>query len=145
MMNKGLLRETIDVLKPYIDSRTGIELDNHDELINDIVDMLSAYELARTRKITVLSCCMLIRLGVRRHNQSVHGDNKLLTRAILDGDYLIGLVYRLAVSRKEKQFLASLTPFYKRIQLALLQGEKPDALLLDLKKEVKTYLDQQCA
>lgn len=145
-MDMKLLQDTIDLLRSHIDSGTDIdwmEMDNRP--VRDIADMLNAYELAYSRKMTVLACCMLIQTALNRHDKLQAQDNEKLTRMLLDGDYLTGLMYRIAVKRKEWKLLSRLLPFHKRMQLNLLKHVPPEILLKELKHEVRSYLEQRSA
>lgn len=145
-MDMKLLQDTIDLLRSHIDSGTDIdwmEMDNRP--VRDIADMLNAYELAYSRKMTVLACCMLIQTALNRHDKLQALDNEKLTRMLLDGDYLTGLMYRIAVKRKEWKLLSRLLPFHKRMQLNLLRKVPPEILLKELKHEVRSYLEQRSA
>lgn len=110
-MDMKLLQDTIDLLRSHIDSGTDIdwmEMDNRP--VRDIADMLNAYELAYSRKMTVLACCILIHTALNKHGKLQAKDNERLTRMLLDGDYLTGLMYRIAVKRKEWKLLSRLLP-----------------------------------
>ncbi|MGG1880137.1 hypothetical protein ABDI30_21550 [Paenibacillus cisolokensis] len=140
-MDMNLLQDTISMLQQHIDAGTEIELTDMDGApVQDIANLLNAYELAYSRKMTVLACCMLIHAAITRHKKLAVQDNSNLTRSILDGDYLTGLLYRLAVKRKEWKLLSRLLPFHKRVQLALLKDPSPDRLFRELKHEIDAYL-----
>ncbi|AYB46834.1 hypothetical protein [Paenibacillus lautus] len=145
-MDMKLLQDTIDLLRSHIDSGTDIdwmEMDNRP--VRDIADMLNAYELAYSRKITVLACCILIHTALNKHGKLQAKDNERLTRLLLDGDYLTGLMYRIAVKRKEWKLLSRLLPFHKRMQLSLLKNVSPERILHELKREIHSYLEQRSA
>src|SRR5690606_39760115 len=84
-------------------------------------------------------------LGIRKHNHLLPDDKESLARSILDGDYLIGLIYRVAISRKEQKLLQKINPIYKRMQLQSLEGRGNEGFMTELKREIKDYLDQQSA
>ncbi|MCI1773833.1 hypothetical protein V4V36_10360 [Paenibacillus lautus] len=145
-MDMKLLQDTIDLLRSHIDSGTDIdwmEMDNRP--VRDIADMLNAYELAYSRKMTVLACCILIHTALNKHGKLQAKDNERLTRLLLDGDYLTGLMYRIAVKRKEWKLLSRLLPFHKRMQLSLLKNVSPERILHELKREIRSYLEQRSA
>jgi len=144
-MDKDLLQDTLGLLNELIHKQTNIELDANDRSLQELADMIGSYCMARSRKMTVLSCCMLISVGIRKHNKLLLDDNERLARSILDGDYLIGLIYRVAISRKEQKLLAKLNPIYKKIQLKSLEGRDGEGIMTELKREIKDYLDQQSA
>jgi len=144
-MDKKLLLETLDLVNELIHKQTNIELDADDRSLQELAEMIGSYCMTRSRKMTVLSCCMLISVGIRKHNHLVLGDKEGLARSILDGDYLIGLIYRVAISRKEQQLLKKLNPIYKRMQLQSLEGRGSEGFMTELKREIKDYLDQQSA
>lgn len=145
-MDMKLLQDTIDLLRSHIDSGTDIdwmEMDNRP--VRDIADMLNAYELAYSRKMTVLACCILIHTALNKHGKLQAKDNERLTRLLLDGDYLTGLMYRIAVKRKEWKLLSRLLPFHKRMQLSLLKSVSPERIFNELKREIRSYLEQRSA
>ena len=145
-MDMKLLQDTIDLLRSHIDSATDIdwmEMDNRP--VRDIADMLNAYELAYSRKMTVLACCILIHTALNKHGKLQAKDNERLTRLLLDGDYLTGLMYRIAVKRKEWKLLSRLLPFHKRMQLSLLKNVSPERIFNELKREIRSYLEQRSA
>ncbi|MGW8822514.1 hypothetical protein ACWGNU_10330 [Paenibacillus lautus] len=145
-MDMKLLQDTIDLLRSHIDSGTDIdwmEMDNRP--VRDIADMLNAYELAYSRKMTVLACCILIHTALNKHGKLQAKDNERLTRLLLDGDYLTGLMYRIAVKRKEWKLLSRLLPFHKCMQLSLLKNVSPERIFNELKREIRSYLEQRSA
>jgi len=145
-MDMKLLQDTIDLLRSHIDSGTDIdwmEMDNRP--VRDIADMLNAYELAYSRKMTVLACFILIHTALNKHGKLQAKDNERLTRLLLDGDYLTGLMYRIAVKRKEWKLLSRLLPFHKRMQLSLLKNVSPERIFNELKREIRSYLEQRSA
>lgn len=144
-MEKDLLQDTLDLLNELIHKQTNIELDANDRSLQELADMIGSYCIARSRKMTVLSCCMLISVGIRKHNKLLTSDTDRLARSILDGDYLVGLIYRVAISRKEQKLLAKLNPIYKKVQLQSLLGSDNEGIMIELKQEIKQYLDQYSA
>ncbi|MNJ60999.1 hypothetical protein D3C77_567660 [compost metagenome] len=142
-----LLYETVSMLKQHIDSGTAIvlEKEDEDELLRGIVALLQEYELTKSRKMTVLGCCMLIRMAIKKHRELALHRNDELTRSILDGDYLIGLYYRFATGRKEWKLLTHLAPFHKKMQVALLAGRPVRTVMTELHEEIRIYLNKQCA
>jgi len=144
-MDKDLLQDTLGLLNEFIHKQTNIELDVNDRSLQELADMIGSYCMTRSRKMTVLSCCMLISVGIRKHSKLLIGDNDRLARSILDGDYLIGLIYRVAVSRKEQKLLVKLNPIYKKVQLKSLEGSDEEGIMAELKQEIKAYLDQHSA
>ena len=144
-MDKDLLQDTLGLLNEFIHKQTNIELDVNDRSLQELADMIGSYCMTRSRKMTVLSCCMLISVGIRKHSKLLLDDNERLARSILDGDYLIGLIYRVAISRKEQKLLAKLNPIYKKMQLKSLEGSDGEGIMAELKQEIKAYLDQHSA
>ena len=145
VMDKGLLQDTASLLNEFIHTQTNIELDVNDRSLQELADMIGTYCMARSRKMTILSCCMLISVGIRKHSKLLQSDQERLARSILDGDYLIGLIYRVAVNRKEQKLLARLTPIYKKMQLKSLEGGGSEGIMTELKHEIKAYLEQHSA
>lgn len=144
-MNNNLLQDALNVVNELIHKQLHIELDVKDRALYELAELIGSYRMARSRKITILSCCMLISVGIRKHRKLQLGDNERLARSILDGDYLIGMIYRLAVSRKEQKLLVKLSPIYKRAQLKAIDGSDVKGVAAELKREVKDYLDQYSA
>ncbi len=139
------MHDTLGLLNDYIHQQTDIKLDVNDRSLQELAELISTYHMSRPRKMTVLSCCMLISMGIRKHNKLDEFSQKQLARKILDGDYLIGMIYKLAISRKEQKLLARLTPLYKKIQLKSLDGVQTELIMNELKQEIKSYLDQHSA
>ncbi len=144
-MERTLIQEAIEAIRQQIDPDSTILLQLDDARLNDIQGLLSGYELNRSRKVTILACCMLINLAIDKHHTLIQEENDRLTKRILDGDYLIGFYYRFAMKRNEFKLLSHLTSFNKRMQLKLMNGAKANALLSDLKTEIETYLERQTA
>lgn len=144
-MDTELFRDAISLLRQHIDSESAIVLSADDKRLRDIIDLLGEYDFARSRKITILACCMLIRLAIDRHHHLQLHNCDALTKDILDGDYLMGLYYRFAAGRREWKLLKHLTSFNKKVQLKLLKGAAAHVLFSELKAEIRTYLDRQSA
>lgn len=144
-MDKDLLQDARRILNELIHKQSHIELDLDDHSLQELAEFINSYCMSRSRKLTILSCCMLISIGIRKHSKLLLKDNEHLARSILDGDYLIGMIYKVAISRKEQKLLAKLTPIYKRIQLHSLQGDAGEGVIAELKREIKDYMDQQSA
>lgn len=144
IMERTLLQDTLGLLNELIHKQTNIELDANDRSLQELADMIGSYCMTHSRKMTVLSCCMLISVGIRKHSHLLNvDDNEGLTRSILDGDYLIGLIYRVAIRGKEHKLLTKLNPIYKKIQLQSLEGKAGDGtgMMIELKREIKDYLE----
>lgn len=144
-MEHMLIQEAVEAIKQQIDQDSAIPLKLDDARLRDIIELLSGYEFNRSRKVTILACCMLINLAIDKHHELIQEENDRLTKNILDGDYLMGFYYRFAMTRSEFKLLSHLTSFNKRMQLMLMKGSKANALLSDLKTEIQTYLDRQTA
>ena len=145
MIQNELLRDTVALLRQHLDSASEMDLKLEDELMRDIGDLLHTYNLTHSRKMTILACYTLIYKAIHKHQELFLQDDAALGRGILDGDYLFGLYHRLAAGRQEWKLLIHLSLFNKRMQLALLKGQSAPALLVDLKKEIRSYLDRNCA
>lgn len=142
-----LLNETKSLLMQHIDAGTAIalEADDEDQMLIKLLELLHRYELARSRKITVVACYLLIRLAISKHKELTLHENEKLTRGILDGDYLLGLYYRLLVGRKEWQLFTHLATFNKNMQAALMAGTPIHSIMMSFHEELRAYLDKQCA
>lgn len=142
-----LLDETIDMLRQYLDAGASgvLETIAEDDLLLEVAGLLQAYELDEHSSMTILGCYVLIGLAMRKHLELVLHDNGALTRGILDGDYLLGLYYRMMAARREWKLIAHLAPFQKKMQSDLLQGRHQRAVMAELRDELRRYLDKQCA
>ncbi len=144
-MTYALIQEAMEAIRQQIDRDSNIPLQPDDARLRDIIELLSGYEFNRSRKVTILACCMLINLAIDKHHELIQEENDRLTKNILDGDYLMGFYYRFAMTRSEFKLLSHLASFNKRMQLMLMKGAKTKTLLSDLKSEIQTYLDRQTA
>lgn len=144
-MDHKLINDTFTLLRQHMDAQSNIEVQLEDQAMKEIMTLLDAYELAYSRKITVMACFMLIYSALRKHKELLPHDDKELSRSILDGDYLLGLYHKIAAQRKEIKLLMHLSLFNKRMQLALLKGKTSTSLFHELKAEIQTYLDKQSA
>lgn len=144
-MDMELLRETLGLLRQHIASGTSIELEVNELQLQDLAEMLNTYEFTRNRKMTILACCILVILANGKHRQVTMQRNDGLTTSILDGDYYIGLMYRLATSCKEGALMLHLTTLQKRMQLSHIKGRTTDEMFPELKREIRVFLDRQCA
>ncbi|MFD2117495.1 hypothetical protein ACFSTH_18265 [Paenibacillus yanchengensis] len=144
-MDNKLLIDTVALVNDYIHKQTDIKLDISDRSLQELADLIGNYQMTRSRKMTVLSCCMLLSAGIRKHSKLPDQSQKQLARKILDGDYLIGLIYKLAISRKEQKLLTKLTPIYKKVQLQVVKGLPVEEVMTELKQEIKVYMEQQSA
>lgn len=142
-----LMYDTIAMLQKHIDPDTDITFNKEvaDEIIQDILHLIQSSELERARKITLLSCCILIRVSLTKHRELTLQENIGLTRDILDGDYLISLYYKLIEKRKEWKLVYHLAPFHKRMVMAALKGKSVQSVMKELHDEIRTYLVKQCA
>ena len=144
-MTTMLLHEALRLLREQMDPSVEMALTLDAVPSEDIAALLQVHELEQGRKVTILACCILIRMAVIKHRRLSAEDNEQLTRAILDGDYLSGLVYRLASRRKEWKLLGMLTPLQKRMQLALLRGRAAEGLFAEQHQHIAEYLNRSCA
>lgn len=143
-MDKTLLRDALKLLSREKPAQVDVELDG--DTVREIVDLLQSYPISYSRKLTVLACSMLIYSAISKHLDLSGKDEHALSRGILNGDYLFGLYHRLAADRNEWKLLVHLSLFNKRLQLALVEGNKsPKALFAVLKSEIKSYLDRYSA
>ena len=144
-MDKKLMDDTLVLLQQHMASEAEWDLQQEKDLMKDLGELLHAYNLNHSRKITVLACTTLIHMAIKKHQELLETGETLLNRGILDGDYLFGLYHRLAAGRKEWKLLMHLAVFNKRMQLAFIKGQSTPALITDLKKEIRSYLDLNCA
>jgi len=142
-----LLNKTLDMLRQYLDedAADALGMIEADELLLQVARLLQSCRIAEYRRLTVLGCYVLICLAIQKHRELVLHDNKALTRGILDGDYLIGLYYRMMSARREWRLIAHLAPFQKKWQWDLMNGCDVRAVRTELHDELRMYLDQQCA
>lgn len=143
----NLLYETIAMLRQHIDASAEVALDaeESDEWLQDVVRLLHQYNMAASRKMHVLGCCVLLRQAVRSHRELALDDNEALTRGILGGDYLIGLYYRFGMKCKEWQLLLHLAPFHKKLQITMFERKPIGPVMQELGEKLRGYLDMHCA
>jgi len=144
-MTTLLIHEALRLLQSQMEPSVDIPLTADAVPWADISAILQQSGLEHGRKVTILACCILIRLAILKHAQLAVRDNASLTRSILDGDYLSGLLYRLASRRREWKLLQLLAPLQKRMQLQLLRGRPAEALYAEQRREIAAYLNKQCA
>ncbi|MFS0727691.1 hypothetical protein [Paenibacillus sp. 1P07SE] len=109
-MTTKLIHDALRLLRDQLDPGVEMIFTPDAVEIEDIATLLQTHTLDYNRKVTILACCILIRLAVLKHLQLTLEDNALLTRSILDGDYLSGLLYRLASKRREWRLLLNGSP-----------------------------------
>lgn len=144
-MGRTLIQEAMEAIRQQIDPDSAIPMELDDTRLRDMYTLLARHTLPRSRKVTILACCMLIHMAIDKHHALIQEENDRLAKHILDGDYLIGFYYRFAIRRSEFKLLSHLAPFNKRLQLKLMQGAKANAMLTELKHEIERYLERQTA
>lgn len=142
-----LYDKTLAMLREHVDEDAAgaIGTIEADDRLRQIVRLLQSYRLEEYRRLTILGSYMLICLAMRKHRELALHDNDALTRGILDGDYLIGLYYRMMSARREWRLIAHLAPFQKKLQGDLMNGRPERAVRAELHDTLRAYLDQQCA
>ncbi len=142
-----LLDKTLAMLRQYIDADAAgaIGTFEADEPLLKAAKLVQSYRLEEYRRLTILGSYVLICLAMRKHRELTLHDNIALTRGILDGDYLIGLYYRMMSARREWRLIAHLAPFQKKLQGDLIRGRPERAVRAELHDSLRTYLNQLCA
>ncbi|TCZ76352.1 hypothetical protein E0485_14230 [Paenibacillus albiflavus] len=127
-MDKLLIEETIVMLNQKLSPDAAIEIDLGPDCCTEMLQLLEKYEADRERIKILLACYILLQLAKKKHCE-FSDDNEILTKQILDGDYLHSIYYDFALSHKETELVAYLAPINKQIHIRMAQGEKPDRML----------------
>ena len=117
-----------------------MEMDNRP--VRDIADMLNAYELAYSRKMTVLACCILIHTALNKHGKPQAKDNERLTR-FFAGRRLFDWTHVPDCRQTEgMEVLSRLLPSISAC-VKLMKNVTPELLLKELKREIRGYLERR--
>lgn len=142
-MDKKLITDMERMLQQEIEHDTFIKLNLNKQFILEMAALLQTYKITHTRKMAILGCYSLLYAAIRKHREVQLDDGSLaLTRGILDGDYLFGLNIRLLIQQQEKALMQNLIPFYKKLQLNLIEGITLEVIIVQLFDHMKEYLKQ---
>ena len=141
-MDRRLIQDTLAMLRRQIDPDTAIRLADDVHLLERLAAVVEKTGLHKQRKMTILGGYMLLQQAAIRHQDLIEGQNELLTRGILDGDYLMGAYYKLLSQNKELRLLDTLAPVYKKLQLSLLMGRPVKRAMREVYAAFRHYLDQ---
>lgn len=129
-MITALIQDAYRLLQGEISPETGIILDREPKEALPAAQLLIKYDLPEERRIRLLSIYIAIKLALLRH-QDCHliepGD--VLTRQVLDGDYLYSFYVQLCLSCEEFDLLTHLAPTVKQIQIKRVDGRPEDERL----------------
>jgi hypothetical protein len=142
-MDTNLIQETIRFLQQEVAADASIRVEFDETPLNEMASLLQSYDLERTRKLAIFSCCLLLQLASQRHQEITLDDNRALTRSILDGDYLLGLYFRILMRFNELKLLAHLSPLHKKIQIGAIHGQSMEQLPAELMEQIKMFLNEQ--
>ncbi len=142
MIDRRLIQDTLSMLRQQIDSDTAIRLEGDVHLLERLAAVIEKTGLHRQRKLTILGGYLLLQQAVLKHQDLLEGQNDVLTRSILDGDYLMGAYYKLLSQHKELDLLNHLAPVYKKLQLSLLMGRPARRAMREVYTAFRQYLDR---
>lgn len=142
MIDRRLIQDTLSMLRQQIDSDTAIRLADDVHLLERLAAVVEKTGLHRQRKLTILGGYLLLQQAVLKHQDLLEGQNDVLTRSILDGDYLMGAYYKLLSQHKELDLLSHLAPVYKKLQLSLLMGRPAQRAMREVYTAFRQYLDR---
>lgn len=129
-MLTALIQDACHFLQGEISPETGITLNLRKEDVLPAALLLSEYDMTAERRIRLLSIYIAIYLALQRH-QDCHllesGD--VLTRKVLDGDYLYSFYVQLCLRFEEFDLLTHLAPLVKQIQIKRVEGQPEDERL----------------
>lgn len=129
-MITALIQDAFHLLQGEMSPETGITLDLKQEDVLPAALLLSEYDMTAERQIRLLSIYIAIKLALQRH-QDCHllepGD--VLTRKVLDGDYLYSFYVQLCLRYEEFDLLTHLAPTVKQIQIKRVEGHPEDERL----------------
>ncbi|WMT41540.1 hypothetical protein RE628_03095 [Paenibacillus sp. D2_2] len=130
-METKLVQDACLLLQGEISPETGIHLELRQEDILPMVRVLNQYDLTPVRKQRHLSIYIAIKLALQSHAASNGCTGEMLTRKVLNGDYLYSLYVQLCLKWDEQDLLTHLAPIVKRIQIKHVEGNPKDTLLIE--------------
>lgn len=139
-MDNRLMQDMVLLLRQHISTETGIRPELEAVPLEEMAALLQSCGIARSRKPALLGCYCLMRLALTRHRELPQRDNGALTRRILDGDYLLGLYFQLAVDCNETRLVAFLAHTLKNIQIGLVHGASAEQALAELSAQLERFL-----
>jgi hypothetical protein len=142
MVDRRLIQDTLGMLRQQIDPDTAIRLADDVHLLERLAAVVEKTGLHKHRKMTILGGYLLLQQAVLKHQDVLEGQNDVLTRSILDGDYLMGAYYKLLSQHQELDLLSHLAPVYKKLQLSLLMGRPVKRAMREVYAAFREYLDQ---
>lgn len=131
-MNTEFIQNACHLLQGKISPETGIQAGIRDEDVRPLVLLLKQYDMPAERGQRLLSIYVAIKLALSYHggcNESVSGE--MLTRKVLNGDYLYSLYIQLCLEWREIDLLSQLAPVIKQIQIRRADGKAEDDRLLE--------------
>lgn len=145
-MDTRLIQDMVLLLDEHIAAETGIRLEYETKHLEETAALLHAYHIPYVRKTVILGCYYLLHLAIKRH-RSLHmrSENRsaVPNRAILDGDYLLGLYFQFAVQMNETKLMSRLTYAYKKIQIALIHGSALEQALDELQEHLLEFAREE--
>ncbi len=126
-----LIQDACHLLQGEISPDTGIQLHITDEDVRPFAILLDQYDMAAVRQQRLMSIYIAIKLALSRHRDCDASDSgEILTRKVLDGDYLYSFYTQLCLGWQEIDLLIHLAPVIKQIQIKRIAGNFEDERLL---------------
>lgn len=141
-MKKLLIQQAIRKLQHEFDSEASIMLEHHAHLLDELAEVMHSYKLARTRKLNILGCYLLLQIAIARHRELAIDQHAELAKSLLDGDYCFGLYYQYLVQCNELHLLSYLAPIHKKLQIELVEGQSVEHILQTIFTKFKLFLDE---
>lgn len=143
-MDTQLVKDTVMMLQQEIEAETAITVKLDYRQLQSLVEQLQASTWGRMQQCVLLGGYMLLQQAMLAHEDlGPDHSSAVRTKHILDGDYLLGLYYRLMVKYQAFALLASLAPFQKKLQLGLLQGRTAEQAKAELLEQFLRFVSEQ--
>ncbi|RCX13581.1 hypothetical protein DFP94_12028 [Fontibacillus phaseoli] len=130
-MNYELIQDACHLLQSELSPETGIRVTISDQDVRPFIFLLEQYDMPAIRRLRLLSIYIAIKLALQRHGDCESSDSgEVLTRKVLDGDYLYSFYLQLCLGWQEIDLLIHLAPVIKQIQIKRASGKSEDERLL---------------
>ncbi|WP_410770931.1 hypothetical protein [Fontibacillus sp. BL9] len=130
-MNYELIQDACHLLQSELSPETGIRVTISDQDARPFIYLLEQYDMPAIRRQRLLSIYIAIKLALKRHGDCESSDSgEVLTRKVLDGDYLYSFYLQLCLGWQEIDLLIHLAPVIKQIQIKRAGGKSEDERLL---------------
>lgn len=143
-MDTQLVEDTVTMLQQEIDAETAITLELEHSQLQTLVEQLQSSTWGRMQQCVLLGGYLLLKQAMLAHEDLGPDHSEAVrTKHILDGDYLLGLYYRIMVKYHALALLTYLAPFQKKLQLGLLQGHTTEHTKAELLAQFLRFIAEQ--